>query len=129
MRILYILVLLLLIPGCTLVGKAHEIKVSVNVIPSKVSINYNKYIEMNVVVLNIGSKTVTANIDAGNTEGLVIIKPERATITLKPQESRILGFKAKLEESALPGNYIVDIIGKTNDGDTVVTKANLMVTE
>ena len=29
-------------------GKAHEIKVSVNVIPGKVSINYDKYIEMNV---------------------------------------------------------------------------------
>ncbi|HDL15427.1 MAG TPA: hypothetical protein ENH28_04665 [Euryarchaeota archaeon] len=110
-------------------GKAHEIKVSVNVIPGKVSINYDKYIEMNVEVLNIGSKTVTANIDAGNTAGLIIIKPERATVTLKPQESRILGFKAKLEEDALPGNYIVDIIGKTDDGDTVVAKANLRVTE
>ncbi len=126
---LFVLSLFLLIPGCSLLGEKHQVKVSVEVVPSKVSINEGQEVEIKVRVLNIAKGSVTVNIDAANTEGLLIVRPDRTTFTLKPEESRILNFKARIKEDALPGDYIVDIVVKTDSRDEVVEKAKLKVIE
>lgn len=127
MRLVF-LAIVLLVGGC-LIGEKHQIKVVVEVEPAKIKLDEAKEVSIRVNVQNIAKKELSVNVDAQNTEGLYIIEPERTTFSLKPEESRVLSFRAKLKEDALPGRYIVDVLVSTDTGEKVREKARLEVTQ
>lgn len=130
MRIaLILLTLLLLSQGCSLIGEEHQVKTFIEVKPSKLSVGNGEEVKIKVKVENIASSPLTANVDANGSEGLFVVRPERTTITLKPEESRIMDFSARIKEDALPGSYVVDIFVETDRGDVVREKAKLELTE
>jgi len=125
--LLVILSLLLLTPGCPLLGEDHQVDVSVKVEPGDFSMEENREVSVQVKVENVARNTLTTSVDAGGTQGLNMTEPQRTNFTLKPEEIRIIDFKGQVEEDALPGRYVVDVIVKTDRNDVVTEKAKIMV--
>jgi uncharacterized membrane protein len=106
---------------------ANGIKLECEVKPSKVSLDDPKTISIEAHVSNIGTSIQTVDVDVVKTEGIEVVKPERTRFTLKQGESRVVTFYASLMEDTVPGNYIIDIEVKTQEGDVVKGKAKIIV--
>lgn len=127
-RFIAILACLIIISGC-IGGKGHNIKLTSEVKPAKVSLDNKELISIDVRATNVGTslEKITANVI--KTEGLVIILPDRTTFTLKPGESRTIIFYANLMEDAVPGDYIIDVQIKTEAGDIIWDRAKVRVAQ
>jgi uncharacterized membrane protein len=112
--------------GCT-VGTAHNIRLKGNVNPAQISLSKRTSASIEASVENIGNSTETVSVDVVETEGLSVMKPERATFTLKPGEVRIVTFTGTLEETAVPGTYVIEIIADAKSGGTVRERVSLKV--
>ncbi len=123
-----ILVCLLIISGC-IGGKGHNIKLNSEVSPSKVSLNNPERIRVNVMATNIGTSLEKITAEVVETEGLLVVPPNRTTFTLKSGESRTIIFEAALMDDAVPGDYIIDIQIKTEAGEIIQDRAKVRVTE
>jgi uncharacterized membrane protein len=119
----------LLISGCiSLTGESKQkIKVESEIIPSKISLEEQPPLSLEVRITNIGKSAETITADAASTEGLSVSKPNKTTLTLKPGESRIIVFNATLTRDAVPGDYIVDVQIKTESGEVASSAARLRV--
>ncbi len=128
--VLFILLLisLLLISGCT-ISSRQNIKLESEIVPSKINLEEPEPLYLEARVKNIGTATETVTTDVVKTEGLSVTKPSRTTFTLKPGESRTITFSASLTEDAVPGDYIIDVQVKTENGDMVWDRAKLRVVE
>ncbi|MEE8402494.1 MAG: hypothetical protein V3R93_01940, partial [Candidatus Hydrothermarchaeaceae archaeon] len=125
-RLIALLACLMIISGC-IGGKVHNIKLTSEVKPSKVSLDNLELISIDVRATNIGTSLEKISAEVIKTEGLVIIPPNRTTFTLKPGESRTIIFYANLMEDAVPGDYIIDIQIKTEAGDIIWDRAKIRV--
>lgn len=125
-----IILVLLLISGCIspIIGDSKQkIKLESEIIPSKISLEEQQPLSLEVSATNIGKSAETITADAASTEGLNVSKPSRTTLTLKPGESRIIVFNATLTRDAVPGDYIIDVQIKTESGEIVSSAARLRV--
>jgi uncharacterized membrane protein len=125
-RSIALLACLLVILGC-LGGKTHNIKLTSEVTPAKVSLDDKKLISIDVRATNVGTSLEKITADVIKTEGLVIILPNRTTFTLKPEESRTIIFYAELMDEAVPGDYIIDVKVETESGDIIWDRARIRV--
>lgn len=123
------IVLLFLTSGCT-IGERHTIKLDSRVIPDKISLSSKEPIKLQATAKNIGTSIENITADVGDTEGIEVDKPNSArSFILKPGESRVIEFDAKLTHNAVPGDYILDIQIKTNSGDLITDRVKLRVVE
>ncbi len=129
MRALVFILLLLLISGCTISGVKDNIRVESEIVPSKINLEEPEPLSLEVRVKNVGTSTETVSADVKKTEGLSVTKPDRTTFTLKPGESRTIAFTASLTGDAVPGDYIIDVQVKTQNGDIVEDRAKVRVEE
>lgn len=131
-RVIIILAILMIISGC-IGGKGHNIKLTSDVKPAKVSLDNLELISINIRVTNVGTSLERITPDVIKTEGLIIIPPnrtaERMTFTLKPGESRTIIFYANLLEDAVPGDYIIDVRVETEDEDIIWDRAKVRVVQ
>jgi uncharacterized membrane protein len=122
-------VLRFLASGCT-IGERHTIKLDSRVIPDKVSLSSKESIKLQATATNIGTSTEIITADVGDTEGIEVVKSNSTrSFTLKPGESRVIEFDAKLTHNAVPGDYILDVQIKTNSGDLITDRVKLRVVE
>lgn len=128
-RFIAFLACLMVISGCIIGGTGHNIKLTSEVKPAKVSLENKELISINVRATNVGTSLEKITADVIKTEGLVIIPPNRTTFTLKPDESRTIIFYANLMEDAVPGDYIIDVQIKTEDGDIIWDRAKVRVVQ
>ena len=128
-RFIAFLACLMVISGCIMGGTKHNIKLTSEVKPAKVSLENKELISINVRATNVGTSLEKITADVIKTEGLVIIPPNRTTFTLKPDESRTIIFYANLMEDAVPGDYIIDVQIKTEDGDIIWDRAKVRVVQ
>ncbi len=129
MRLLAILLAATLVAGCALWSGGHSIKLSTEVIPGQVSLQEPETLRVEVRATNVGNATETITADATATEGLSVTKPNRTQFTLKPEESRIITFTVTVAKDIAPGDYIIDVIVRTGNGDVVTGKAKVKVAE
>ncbi len=127
-KFVVLLVCLVIISGC-IGGKGHNIKLTSEVKPSKVSLDNKELISIDVRATNVGTSLEKITADVVKTEGLVIIPPNRTTFTLKPGESRTIIFYGNLVDDAVPGDYIIDVQIKTESGDTIWDRAKVRVVQ
>ena len=129
-RLIVLLAFIIIISGC-IEGKGHNIKLTTEVTPAKVSLDDRELISIEVRATNVGTSTEKITPDVIKTEGLVIIPPNRTgdqmTFTLKPDESRTIIFYADLMEDAVPGDYIIDVKIETDAGDIIWDRAKVRV--
>lgn len=118
--------LLLLSAGCVSKGK-YSVKLDINVVPSKVSLESPEEISIEASVRNVGSSAIVIDADVVGTEGLQVTKPQRTNFTLKPEDSRTIIFTANLSSDAVPGDYVIDVRVKTDKGEVVEEKAKVRV--
>lgn len=124
------LILLLFSQGCTLFGGGgHTVILETEVNPSKVSLDDPQTIQLHAHAKNVGSSVETISADVIRTEGLLVAKPDKTDFVLKPDESRTITFAATLTNTAVPGDYIIDIQIRTESGDLVWDRARLRVVE
>lgn len=116
--LLIMVVLAVLVSGCT-VGTSDPVRLRGNVNPSQISLDKRIPVAIEASVENIGNATQTISLDVTGTEGLSVDVPPRTTFTLKPGESRIVTFKGTLDETAVPGEYRVEISATTEGGRRV----------
>lgn len=129
MRLLAILLVAILVAGCAIWSDSHAIKLSTEVIPGQVSLQEPETLRVEVRATNVGNATETITADATATEGLSVTKPNRTQFTIKPEESRIVTFTVTVAKDIAPGDYIIDIIVRTGNGDVVTGKAKVKVAE
>ena len=129
MRSLTVLLLATLVAGCALWSDSHAVKLSTEVIPGQVSLQEPETLRVEVRATNVGNATETITADATATEGLSVTKPNRTQFTLKPEESRIITFTVTVAKDIAPGDYIIDIVVRTGNGDVVTGKAKVKVAE
>ena len=129
MRLLAILLVAILVAGCAIWGDSHAIKLSTEVVPGQVSLQEPETLRVEVRATNVGNATETITADATATEGLSVTKPNRTQFTLKPEESRIITFTVTVAKDIAPGDYIIDVIVRTGNGDIVTGKAKVKVAE
>jgi len=127
-RFVVLLACLMIVSGCV-GGKGHNIKLTSEVKPAKVSLDNIELISINVMATNVGTSLERITADVIKTEGLDIIPPNRTTFTLKPGESRTIIFYASLMEDAVPGDYIIDVQIKTEAEDIIWDRAKVRVVQ
>ena len=127
-KFIVLLACLMIIAGC-IGGKGHNIKLTSEVKPAKVSLDDPELISINVRATNVGTSLEKITADVIKTEGVVIIPPNRTTFTLKPGESRTIIFHASLMEDAVPGDYIIDVQIKTEAEDIIWDRAKVRVAQ
>lgn len=127
-RFIALLVCLMIISGC-IGGRGHNIKLTSEVKPAKVSLDDPELISINVRATNVGTSLEKITADVIKTEGVVIIPPNRTTFTLKPGESRTIIFHANLMEDAVPGDYIIDVQIRTEAEDIIWDRAKVRVAQ
>ncbi len=127
-RFIALLVCLMIISGC-IGGRGHNIKLTSEVKPAKVSLDDRELISINVRATNVGTSLEKITADVIKTEGVVIIPPNRTTFTLKPGESRTIIFHANLMEDAVPGDYIIDVQIRTEAEDIIWDRAKVRVAQ
>ena len=125
-RFIALLVCLMLILGC-LGGKTHNIKLTSDVTPAKVTLDQKEQIRVDVRATNIGTSLEKITADVIKTEGVIIIPPNRTTFSLKKDESRTIIFMAYLTDEAVPGDYIIDVKIETESGDIIWDRARVRV--
>ncbi len=113
-RVFAVLIVTLLFLGCTM-GSQENIRLKGKVDPGQISLDKEVPVSIEATVENIGNDTETITVDVDGTEGLVIERPERRSFTLKPGESRTIIFVGRLEESAVPGKYRVEVVAETEN--------------
>ena len=117
----------MLILGCV-GGKTHNIKLTSEVTPAKVTLEPPpEQIRVEVRATNVGTSLEKIKADVVKTEGVVIIYPNRTTFSLKQDESRTIIFKAELTSDAVPGDYIIDVKIETESGDIIWDRAKIRV--
>ena len=121
-----LLACLILMLGC-IGGKAHNIKLTSEVTPAKVSLDQKEQIRVDVRATNVGTSLEKISADVVKTEGVVIVAPNRTTFSLKQGESRTIIFKAELTSDAVPGDYIIDVKIETESGDIIWDRAKIRV--
>ncbi len=129
MRTVLLLILIVFITGCTISNSRENIRLESEIVPGKISLNEPEEVRLEAKVKNVGTSTETVSADVVKTEGLVVTKPSRTTFTLKPGESRTIVFSANLTADAVPGDYIIDVQVKTQNGNIVNDRAKLRVVE
>lgn len=129
MRIAILVLLLISLSGCTIRSTRENIRLESEIVPSKVSLDEPTALSLEARVKNVGTSSETITADVVKTEGLEVTKPSRTTFTLKPGESRTITFSAKLTKDAVPGDYIIDVQVKTDNGNLVWDRAELRVVE
>jgi uncharacterized membrane protein len=112
--------------GC-IGGKTHNIKLTSEVTPAKVSLDQKEQIRVDVRATNVGTSLEKISADVVKTEGVVIVPPNRTTFSLKQDESRTIIFKAELTPDAVPGDYIIDVKIETESGDIIWDRAKIRV--
>lgn len=127
-RFIALLVCLMIISGC-IGGRGHNIKLTSEVKPAKVSLDDPELISINVRATNVGTSLEKITADVIKTEGVVIIPPNRTTFTLKPGESRTIIFHANLMGDAVPGDYIIDVQIRTEAEDIIWDRAKVRVAQ
>ncbi|RMF89274.1 MAG: hypothetical protein D6733_06610 [Methanobacteriota archaeon] len=120
------LLMALLLTGCA-IGTTSSIRLRGNVDPAQISLSKRTPAAIEASVENIGNSTQTVTVDVVDTEGLSIEKPERTTFTLKPGEARVATFTGILEETAVPGNYVIEIVVDTEKGERIKERVTLKV--
>ncbi len=125
-RLIVLLAFIIIISGC-IDGKGHNIKLTTEVTPAKISLDNLELISIDVRATNVGTSLEKITADVIKTEGLVIIPPNRTAFTLKPDESRTIIFYADLMEDAVPGDYIIDVKIETDAGDIIWDRAKVRV--
>ncbi len=125
-QLLTLLAAALLITGCTL-GTANTIRLKGTANPGQISLDKRMPVAIEATVENIANSTETVTVDVDDTEGLSVTKPERTQFTLKPGESRVVIFTGKLDETAVPGKYRIEISAVTQRGDHVTELVYLNV--
>ncbi|MBU2560083.1 hypothetical protein KKA03_04220 [archaeon] len=125
-RTFALLVCIILILGCT-GGKTHNIKLTSEVTPAKVTLEQKEQIRVDVRATNVGTSLEKITADVIKTEGVIIIPPNRTTFSLKKEESRTIIFMAYLTDEAVPGDYIIDIKIETESGDIIWDRARVRV--
>ncbi len=121
-----VLFALLVTSGCTL-GSSNNLKLSGEVVPSKISLDESKVILLEASVKNDGTSTETITIDVVKTEGVDVKRPDRTQFTLKPGESRVITFEASLTSDAVEGDYILEVAVQSQSGGYVGDRAKLRV--
>ncbi|MFQ5974720.1 MAG: hypothetical protein ACE5J5_00170 [Candidatus Hydrothermarchaeales archaeon] len=121
-----ILLAVLVTSGCT-IGRAKNLKLNGEVVPSKISLDESQPIVLEATVENGGTATETIIIDVVKTEGVDVKRPERTQFTLKPGESRVVTFEASLTSDAVPGDYILEVTVQSQSGEYVGDRAKLRV--
>ena len=113
--------------GC-IGGKTHNIKLTSEVTPAKVTLEPPpEQIRVEVRATNVGTSLEKIKADVVKTEGVVIVPPNRTTFSLKQDESRTIIFMAELTPDAVPGDYIIDIKIETESGDIIWDRAKIRV--
>jgi hypothetical protein len=129
-RLIALLACLILISGC-IGGKTHNIKLTSEVTPTKVSLDdreqSTKGIRVDVRATNVGTSLEKITADVIKTEGVIVVPPNRTTFSLKKDESRTIIFMAYLTEEAVPGDYIIDVKIETESGDIIWDRASIRV--
>ncbi len=108
LNVILAVLLVLLLSGCSM-GGSRDIVLRGNVDPGQVSLDKMLPVAIEASVENVGNTTETISVDVGGSEGLIVEKPDRTTFTLKPGESRVVIFIGRLEETAVPGKYRIEI--------------------
>ena len=121
------LAIVLITSGCIVGGSGKNLKLSGEVVPSKISLDDTKSIVLEASIKNDGTATETITIDVVKTEGVDVKKPERTIFTLKPGERRIVTFEASLTSDAVPGDYILEVTVQSQSGEYVGDRAKLRV--
>ncbi len=121
-----LLIVLLATTGCT-IGNTKNLKLSGEVVPSKISLDNTQPISLEATVKNDGTATETITIDVVKTEGVDVKRPDRTQFTLKPGESRVITFEASLTSDAVPGDYILEVTVQSQSGEYVGDRAKLRV--
>ena len=121
-----LLACLIVILGC-IGGKTHNIKLTSEVTPAKVTLDDKEQIRVDVRATNVGTSLEKITADVIKTEGVVIVPPNRTTFSLKQDESRTIIFMAYLTEEAVPGDYIIDVKIETESGDIIWDRARVRV--
>jgi PBP1b-binding outer membrane lipoprotein LpoB len=125
-RFVALLACIIIISGC-MGGKTHNIKLTSEVTPSKVSLDNKEQIRVDVRATNVGTSLEKITADVIKTEGVIIVPPNRTTFSLKKDESRTIIFIAYLTEEAVPGDYIIDVKIETESGDIIWDRAKVRV--
>jgi hypothetical protein len=107
-NVILVVLLVMLLSGCSM-GASRDIVLRGTVDPGQVSLDKLLPVAIEASVENVGNSTETIAVDVDGTEGLLVEKPERTVFTLKPGESRVVIFIARLEETAVPGKYRIEI--------------------
>ncbi len=121
-----VLFAILVTSGCTL-SSSNNLKLSGEVVPSKISLDESKVILLEASVKNDGTATETITIDVVKTEGVDVKRPDRTQFTLKPGESRVITFEASLTSDAVQGDYILEVVVQSQSGEYVGDRAKLRV--
>lgn len=129
MRATVFLLLLISLSGCTIRSTRENIRLESEIVPSKMGLDEPVELKLEARVKNVGTSNEVITADVVRTEGLIVTKPDRTTFTLKPGESRTITFSANLTEDAVPGDYIIDVQVKTQNGNLVWDRAKLRVVE
>ncbi len=116
--LLTVVLLTVLASGCT-IGTSDSVRLRGNVNPSQISLDKRIPVAIEASVENIGNTTQTISLDVTGTEGLSVEMPPRTAFTLKSGESRIVTFKGTLDETAVPGEYRVEISATADGGNRV----------
>ena len=125
-RFIALLACLIIVSGC-IGGKSHNIKLTSEVTPAKISLDNKEQIRVDVRATNVGTSLEKITADVIKTEGIVIIPPNRTTFSLKEGESRTIIFIAYLTDEAVPGDYIIDVKIETESGDIIWDRAKIRV--
>ena len=117
------LMLLLYSAACT-ISSSKTLRVRGSAIPPQVSLSEPRNVEIEVSVENIGNETQKVVVAAEGSEGIEIESASKNAFNLKPGESRVVTFVAKLMKDALPGIYKIEIYAKT---ETEIEKTSVEI--
>ncbi len=122
-----VLFIVLASSGCLLRDGSNPLKLSVEVVPSKISLDDSQPIFLEATVKNDGTATETITIDVVKTEGVDVKRPDRIKYTLKPGESRVIIFEALLTFDAVPGEYMLEVAVQSQSKGYVGDRVKLRV--